>query len=125
MMVELQLARHTPPRGSGVGQPWVGLHAGVNLPGEQLVGREPAGVAARAERAYLSNVCVAKPVRRQVTLAPHLLMCCTAACCFYQQRGVRHMFPPAGVCAAPHWCRCQREPEGGDDMAVRACCSRE
>ena len=43
-----------------------GFRAGINLPGEQLMGREPACDSARIERAYLSNVCVAKPVRRLV-----------------------------------------------------------
>ncbi len=40
--------------------------AGINLPGEQLVGRQPPSVSAKTERAYLSNVCVAKAVRRLV-----------------------------------------------------------
>ena len=101
--------------------------AGINLPGEQLVGSQLPGVSARKERAYLSNVCVAKPVRRLVTPAPHRVSILTGDLMLWKQQSCSLLTPVvyAGLCAAPHQ-RCnQREPEGLYTVAVRACCSRE
>ncbi len=44
--------------------------AGVNLPGEHLMGLEPEGAVARIQRGYLSNICTQKAVRRTVSDLP-------------------------------------------------------
>ena len=54
--------------GHAIRQGW--HHAGPKLPSETLMGRLPAAAqagAASSGRTYLSNVCTAPAVRRQVT----------------------------------------------------------
>lgn len=65
------------------------MTVGIKLPAEELIGKYPEDITLAAiERAYLSNVCVLRQVRRQ-GIAHQIL---EQACSYAYDVGARHMY---------------------------------